>query len=353
MKEIYKYEVVQTTATKIYQVGNWRTFFENATYGYSKTLWLVDSKVRALVPFRELDSVIELEGGDSVKTFENLTEVIGKFAEQNLDRNGQIIAIGGGSISDLVGFAASVYLRGIAYSIVPSTLLSLIDAGIGGKNGINFKTYKNQLGTIYQPRNIYYITDLVNKLPPEEMADGFSEIIKYGLIMDKELFERLEATNLDTILSASEDFEEIINSCIIHKSNIVNKDPFEGDLRRILNFGHTVGHAIESIYGLSHGKSVALGMCFAAKMSELRSDNSLQIVDRLVSVLSHFHLPTKLEKFSAQVVFEKLIADKKRVKNEIHFVLLKEIGEAYVEKISLDEMMSYLKKAEEEKWISQ
>jgi len=326
--------------------------FLNSTRGYSKTVWVVDRKIKSFIPFSDAQIVIELDGGDESKSLNTWTWLINKFSEFQVDRNSYIVAIGGGSISDLVGYSASVYLRGIPYSIVPSTLLSLIDASLGGKNGINLNQQKNQVGTFYQPANIYCVPQLIKHLPTAEMADGFAEVIKYGLIIDRTLFDTLAATNLEKILSNSNVFQEIINSCIIHKSNIVEEDPFESGKRRILNFGHTIGHAIESVYGLSHGKSVSIGMCFAAKMSDEKSEETTSFLAQLVPVLKQFQLPTKLEKFSSDLVFEKIKADKKREDDFIHFVFLNKIGTALVEKISLNDLRTIMKKAEEEKWIS-
>ena len=352
MKEIHHYQVVQTTTTQILQLDSWEDFLTISSIIYSKTLWVVDKKIRHLVSFREIDLVLEIEGGETIKTLENWTWLIQKFAEYQLDRHSQVIAIGGGSISDLVGYAASVYLRGVSFSIVPSTLLSLIDAGIGGKNGINFQMLKNQVGTIYQPRQIYIFPELIRHLPQEEMSDGFAEIIKYGLILDEALFHRLAELDLDKFLVSHTLFEEIIHSCIIHKSRIVEEDPLEGDKRRILNFGHTIGHGIEACYGLSHGKSIALGMCIAAKMSDLRNKNSTSIFEKLPAIFAQYGLPHKLENFSADLVFDKIKSDKKRIDHHIQFVFLNKIGDARVEKISLEDMQSILKKAEQERWIS-
>ena len=351
MKEIHHYQVVQTTTTKILQLDGWEDFLAISTSTFSKTLWIIDAKIRSLVPFRELDLVLEMEGGENIKTLENWTWLVHKFAENQLDRHSQIIVIGGGSISDLVGYAASAYLRGISFSIIPSTLLSLIDAGIGGKNGINFQSLKNQVGTIYQPESIYIFPELIRHLPKEEMSDGFAEIIKYGLIMDEVLFHRLAELNLDKIIANHVLFDEIIHSCIIHKSRIVEEDPFERDKRRILNFGHTIGHGIEACYGLSHGKSVALGMCLAAKMSDLRNENSTSIFENLPYIFTGYGLPHRQENFSAELVFEKIKSDKKRIDDHINFVFLNKIGEARIEKISLDDLKKMLVKAEQEKWI--
>jgi len=183
------------------------------------------------------------------------------------------------------------------------------------------------------------------------MADGFAEIIKYGLIMDKPLFEKLETSDMAQMMGNIGDFNEIINSCIIHKSSIIMKDTYEVGLRRILNFGHTVGHAIEAIYGLSHGKAVALGMCFAVRLSERYYGFEGQISQKIEKVLAAFHLPSRLDSFSASALFEKIASDKKRENKHIHFVLLEEVGRARVEKLSMNHLKNLLEIAEKEKWM--
>lgn len=351
MKPISQYQVFRETTTNIAQVDSWTELSALVSEGYSKVIWVIDNKIRHLIPFSPSDHVIDINGGDEGKSLEVFYWLVSQFADQELDRKGHVVTIGGGSVSDLAGFAASVYLRGVSFSIVPSTLLSLIDASIGGKNGINFRQFKNQIGTIHQPKSIYYFPEILNQLPAEEMADGFAEIIKYGLILDAGLFQELLSQNLGAIMIDEASLHKIIYRCIIHKSSIVKEDPFEESKRRILNFGHTVGHAIESIYGLSHGKSVGLGMLFAAKMSENYYDINLGISSQIQKVLGLYKLPFGLESFSAMAIYEKVIADKKREGDTIFFILLKELGTASIEKISLEKLKEYLIKAEKEKWM--
>jgi 3-dehydroquinate synthase len=351
MKPISHYQVFRETTTNIAHVDSWTELSTAVSEGYSKVIWVIDCKIGHLIPFNPSDHVIGIKGGDEGKNLEIFYWLVGQFSDQELDRKGHVVTIGGGSVSDLAGFAASVYLRGVSFSIVPSTLLSLIDASIGGKNGINFRQFKNQIGTIHQPKAIYYFPEILNQLPAEEMADGFAEIIKYGLILDAGLFKELLSQNLGAIMIDEASLHKIIYRCIIHKSSIVKEDPFEESKRRILNFGHTVGHAIESIYGLSHGKSVGLGMLFAAKMSENYYDINLGISSQIQKVLGLYKLPTGLESFSAMAIYEKIKADKKREGDAIFFILLKELGKASIEKMSLDKLKEYLIKAEQEKWM--
>jgi 3-dehydroquinate synthetase len=351
MKAIQQYTVIRKSETLIAEAENWEEIIAFIRTKYVKVLWVIDKKVRPLIPLDSHDTILEIDGGDKSKSFAGFESLVKALADMELDRTGHIVAVGGGSISDLVGYVASVYLRGISFSIIPSTLLSLIDASMGGKNGINYVGKKNQLGTIYQPSTIIYIPELIAHLPIDELADGFAEIIKYGLILDQGLFAKLEESNLEKIIGNQVRFSEIINSCIIHKSNIIKEDPFEYDLRRILNYGHTIGHAIESIYGLSHGKAVGLGMYFSAKLSEIIYGSELQLAKKIRQILPAYHLPIRLEVFSANDIFEKIISDKKRENDNIHFVLLEKIGRAHVEKIPMDRLMEYLNIAEREKWM--
>lgn len=351
MKTIQEYTVIKKSETLILEASSWDEILVSIRNNYVKVLWVIDKKVRSLISLDSLDTIIEIDGGDQCKTLCGFEQLVRLLADMELDRTGHIVAVGGGSISDLVGYVASVYLRGISFSIVPSTFLSLIDASMGGKNGINYATKKNQLGTLHQPSSIYFLPALIAHLPIDEMADGFAESIKYGLILDQRLFEKLESNNLEKIIGNQKDFNEIINSCIIHKSNIVKEDPFEFDRRRILNYGHTIGHAIESIYGLSHGKSVGLGMYFAAKLSEMFYGLDLNLAEKIRQILPAYNLPIRLEVFSAQAIFQKIVSDKKRENKDMHFVMLEKIGRARIEKISLASLKEYLNTAEREKWM--
>lgn len=351
MKEINHYTVSSTSETRIFHCKNWEELMSHSTLNYSQTIWVLDSRLKVFLPMFEHIEHIEIDGGEEVKSVSQWLYLLERFADYQADRKTQVIAIGGGSVSDLVGFAAAVYARGVAFSIVPSTLLSLIDASIGGKTGINFLGKKNQIGVLKQPAAIYSLPSLLEHLPQENMADGFAEIIKYGLIIDATLLGTLSSTQLDEVCENKALLEEIINTCIIHKSRVVMKDPFEEGQRRILNFGHTIGHAIESLYGLSHGKAVAIGMYFAVKLSAYRNPALVPFVHQFSELLTKYNLPYKLKAFSSELLFEKIKADKKRENRSIHFVFLKSIGEAIVEVIPMSELKLYLDKAEQEKWM--
>lgn len=350
MIPIHNYTVSHERNTTIVQVENWREIVENVNIGYSKVLWVIDRNVHDR-PDLDHALVLEMDGGEETKSLRVLEWLITMFSNLDLDRNSHIVIIGGGSLSDLVGFAASIYLRGVQFSIVPSTLLSLIDASMGGKNGLNFSKKKNQIGTIFQPRNIFYLPSLIRQLPIEHITDAFAEIIKYALIMDESLFEKLSELNVAQVLSKPDLFNEIIHRCIMHKSMVIQQDPFENGKRRILNFGHTIGHAIESLHSLSHGKSVAMGMYFAAKLSEIHHNKPGAFSSRIKHLIHQFGLPTELNLFSVESLLEKIQSDKKRYNDKIYFVFLEKIGKAKVENISLQELKEYMQKSVEEKWM--
>jgi len=351
METIHSYSTNLQTETQILKSNNWQEVVNFFDAKFSSTVWLIDNNLSKNHEFQELKNTIFIAGGDKSKSISGVTLILEKLSEFKIDRNSILIAIGGGSISDLGGFVASVYLRGIKFAIIPSTLLSLIDASMGGKNGINFLEKKNQIGTIYQPYFIINYTPVFNSLSEVELSDGFAEIIKYGLILDKPLFAIIsEHTLVD--FSQNEGFrDQVVNSCIIQKSNTIEKDPFDSNYRRILNFGHTIGHALESIYAYSHGQAVSLGMIFAVKMSENYYPDLVGFSEKLKSILVQYGLPIKSKAFDKKLILEKLLFDKKRENDFIYFVLISEIGKSVIHPISISELENFLDLAEKEEWI--
>lgn len=351
MKEIHSYSTTLHSTTTIFNSENWEDIVLSLESKYSKICWIIDSKIKSRSEFNNLENKLELNSGELSKSLETYLLLQQFLAKKYIDRSSLIVAIGGGSISDLVGYVASTYLRGIDLAIIPTTLLSLIDASMGGKNGINFEGIKNQIGTIYQPKFIYNYTSFFDSLPETEIADGFAEIIKYGLIGNESLYQFISNYKLSDFKSNSDFRTEIIEQCMIQKSKIVEEDTFETGLRRILNFGHTLGHAIESFYGLSHGKSIALGSLFAVKLSEKINHLSPNIYINLQTLYQKYNLPIRLENFDTELLFQKLCHDKKVDSGEIHFVLLNKIGEAKAQKIELVKLKSWIEIAKNEAWI--
>lgn len=351
MVKIHSYQTKLVTQTDIFQLENWDEIVDKLQTNFSKIVWIIDEKLKSRTEFIGLENSLFIAAGEAAKTQDSYLSIIQYLAENKVDRKSIIVAIGGGSISDLVGYVASTYLRGIAFSIIPTTILSLIDASMGGKNGINFQAIKNQIGTIYQPRIIYYYNPFFDSLSEEEISDGFAEIIKYGLIGDEEFYAFIASHSFEDFKSNHEFRTQIIETCIKQKSKIVEEDTFESGKRRILNFGHTVGHAIESLYGLSHGKSVVLGMLFAVKLSEKINGLSTAVFFDILKTFKKYNLPTQVKNFEIEDIYKKLIQDKKKESDFVHFVLLNEIGDAEVVKINLAEIKSWLEISKKERWI--
>jgi 3-dehydroquinate synthase len=267
-----------------------------------------------------------------------------KLLELELDRSGFIVGIGGGVVCDITGFAASTYMRGLPFGFVSSTLLAQVDAGVGGKNGVNFHGYKNIIGVFNQPSFVICDLEMLNTLSRKDILCGFAEVVKHAAIGDKALFRFLEenvarALNLDRQV-----MERLVYDSIIVKSAVVEKDEKEKGERRKLNFGHTLGHALEKTIGIPHGEAVSIGMVAAANLSVRKKLLSREDAHRLKRLLKKINLPTEI---TANADRKKLLAamakDKKRQGQGIHFVLLKGIGEAVVEEIPLSQLMEVMK----------
>jgi 3-dehydroquinate synthase len=237
---------------------------------------------------------------------------------------------------------ASVYLRGIDYGFVPATLLSQVDAAIGGKNGINFSLYKNMIGIIRQPRFLLFDHELLQTLPPAEWYNGFAEIIKYACICDASLFEFLEVHAGKALAFDRETISYLVKRSAQIKSEIVQADEFEQGQRRLLNFGHTIGHAVEKLERVPHGQAVAKGMAAAAELSRLTAGLPGEEKQRIVHLIERYHLPSGIHS-EADAIARYFRMDKKRENSNIHFILLKRIGEAFVKPIALDELAEMLK----------
>lgn len=295
-----------------------------------ESIIITDSNVARLYgdSFKSYKAVIEIPAGEEYKTFDTIQYILMQLLQTEAHRKTTIIGIGGGMVTDIAGFAASIYMRGIPFGFVPTTLLGMVDASIGGKNGINFMLQKNFAGTISQPEFILFDTSFLNTLPDEEWSNGFAEIIKYACLFDRELFETLKENNLEYYKSNPEELNNVIEKCIAFKNKIVQKDEHEHGTRKLLNFGHTAGHAIETIKEISHGRAVALGMLIACKLSEQYGLNT-SIYSQVKELLHQYDLPDSVQG-DASSIMKVLSMDKKRNNDTISFVLLKDIGEAYI-----------------------
>jgi len=272
------------------------------------------------------------DAGESTKSLESLGRAWDFLAAQKLDRSGVVIAIGGGVIGDLAGFVAASWLRGVEFYQVPTTLLAMVDSSVGGKTGINIAAGKNLVGAFHQPRGVFIATGLLRTLPPREFAAGMAEVIKYGLLGDAALFERLEKSPL-TVNSA--DLPQVIKRCCAIKAQIVQADERETAKeggRALLNLGHTFGHAIEQVSGYGvylHGEAVAIGLAAAARLSEKLGHISSADVARIDAVLKAHQLPVRLrEPLRVEDLMAAAARDKKVRAGLPRFVIMESLGTA-------------------------
>lgn len=278
-------------------------------------------------------NLIEFPAGESSKNINTVLDIVGKLLELGADRSTMLIALGGGVVGDMVGFIASIYMRGIPYIQIPTTLIGQVDSSIGGKTAIDLPYGKNLLGTFYQPCAVFADLIFMETLPQKEFNNGLAEIIKYGIIDDEKMFRLLEE-NMDAVKSRDSDLLlKLVENCCRVKKSIVEIDEKEQGLRRLLNFGHTLGHAIEAVskYTISHGEGVALGMIAAARISEKMHYLDPAQLKRIVEIIFRAGLPGKIpHDFSAAGIISRLAMDKKKKDDIIHFVLLKKIGMPFV-----------------------
>ena len=284
-------------------------------------------------------NTIVLKPGEKYKVQETADAVISQLLDAGADRSAMLVGVGGGVITDITGYVASVYMRGIRCGFVPTTLLAMVDASVGGKNGVNAGHYKNMVGTIRQPEFILHDESFLKTLPESEWKNGFAEIIKHGAIKDAAIFRELEETNLTSIRRKKQQLQKLIQRNVNLKSRLVISDQFERGERKLLNFGHTLGHALENHYKLSHGEAISIGMCFAALLSNQYT--RFRNADRLLSLLEKFELPCYL-RFDKDKVFEAMSRDKKKAVDGIDFILLERIGKAVIKKIPLTELYAAL-----------
>ncbi len=273
------------------------------------------------------------EGAKSLVVYEQICRLL---LAQNFSRADCIIALGGGVVGDLAGFVAATYMRGVDFINIPTTTLAQIDSSIGGKVAVNLEGYKNVLGAFYQPAVVLIDPSLLATLPPRHYVNGLAEAIKAGLIYDEELFGLLETGDVQR------DIKEIIYRALRVKKAVVEQDEKERGLRMILNFGHTIGHGVESVYGLQgllHGEAVAIGMALMLEPGPLRQ--------RLIGLCEKLGLPHQAA-FDAEAVFGAIHKDKKAAGEQITVVTVPHCGQAELRKIDLGDLLPRLKKAAEE-----
>lgn len=280
-------------------------------------------------------NTIALQPGEEYKVQATVDSVIEQLIEFGADRTTWLIGIGGGVVTDITGYVAAVYMRGIRCGFLPTSVLAMVDAAIGGKNGIDVDMYKNLVGTIRQPQFLLYDYSFLRSLPKMEWVNGFAEIIKHSCIKDLRMFKELEQHKPGFFQKDKTALAKLIRRNAEIKSGVVQQDEFEKGERRLLNFGHTLGHAIENMYELSHGQAISIGMTAACSISEKLTGFTES--NRVIKVLDQYGLPT-LAKFDKQKAFDVLKMDKKREKKAMNYVLLDKIGKGVVQSIPMDQL---------------
>lgn len=282
--------------------------------------------------FRAWHTIV-LKPGEKYKVQQTADAVISQLIGYGCDRNYTLVGVGGGVITDLTGYVGSVYMRGIRFGFVPTTLLCLVDASIGGKNGIDAGPYKNLVGTINQPAFILQDISFLGSLPEEEFSNGFSEIIKHAVVKDASMFRKLEDHNASYYRKNKNGLADLVKKNALLKFKVCREDEFEKGERKLLNFGHTLGHAIENQYKLSHGHAISVGMSFAAKLSsEIIHFNE---EGRIINLLEKYGLPFYFN-YDKDKVIDVLKMDKKKEKQNIHFILVEKIGKGKIQPVSIN-----------------
>jgi len=286
--------------------------------------------------------VITIGTGEKIKTLATVEYILREMIKVGCDRSSFLLAVGGGIVCDIAGFVASVFLRGIRFGFVSTSLLSQVDASVGGKNGVNLNAFKNMVGVFCQPQFVLCDIDMLSTLPAKEISNGLAEIVKHGLINDRPLLEFVE-NNRDKALSLDREtvFRMVADSVAI-KSCVVQADEREAGERRKLNFGHTIGHAFEKLNPSGHGRAVAAGMVVAAQFSQQKGYINQVDVDRIKDLLLGLGLPVAFD-FPPEQIIDAASRDKKKQGNNLFFVFLEQIGQARVENISYHDLNSFIR----------
>jgi 3-dehydroquinate synthase len=278
-----------------------------------------------------------IKAGEESKSHASLLGIYDELARNQISREDAVIALGGGVVGDLAGFAAATFKRGVHFIQVPTTLLAQVDSSVGGKVGINLKSGKNMVGSFYQPSVVLMDMDSLRTLDKRQFAAGMAEIIKYAFIADRKLYEML--------LSDNRDLTDIIRICCSIKAAYVHEDPFDKGVRMQLNFGHTIGHAIETVAGYGtflHGEAIAIGMVLAARIGERVGISAAGLEKAARDMLIKYGLPVEIENELLDGALSILLQDKKAAGNRIHFILIDNIGHAVIHDFTCPELRELL-----------
>lgn len=278
-----------------------------------------------------------IPAGESSKCGNIYLELLDFLAANRVSRSDCLVALGGGVVGDLTGFAAATYLRGVSYIQVSTTLLAAVDSSVGGKTAIDLPSGKNLVGAFYQPRLVLCDTDTLNTLPADIFRDGCAEVIKYGILYDTSLFSHLEHSGV------SFDREQVITRCVELKRDVVAQDEFDTGCRMKLNLGHTVGHGVEACsgYKISHGTAVAIGTGIVSRAAVKNGICGEADGKRIIDLLTQFGLPAKTD-FSAQELYECALTDKKRSGSQVNLILPRQIGDCIIQPTKVEELKAFI-----------
>ncbi len=277
-----------------------------------------------------------IPAGEEHKNLATVAGIYTDLCEAGLTRSDLLIALGGGVVGDITGFAAATYLRGIHVCQIPTTLLSQVDSSVGGKCGVDLPQGKNLVGAFYQPELVIIDTDILSSLPDRIFCDGMAEVIKYGCIANPDILDLISAPDFHA------NMERIVYECVRIKRDVVQEDEHDNGLRMILNFGHTIGHAAEKLgnyLDLSHGQAVAIGMNAAARLNVLLGGKD--VTDSIRAICAAHQLPTELP-YDRDAIYHALLSDKKMRSNTMNFILVNELGKAEIRKLSRDELQQLI-----------
>ncbi len=339
-------KIVEINTSNPYDVLIGQNILKNAgalvkeKVGFSRICIITDDTVDSFYGNKTVESFekagfevekIVIPHGEQSKSCEILFNIVNTLAKMRFTRSDMLVALGGGVVGDLTGFCAATYMRGIRFIQIPTTLLAAVDSSVGGKTAVDLPAGKNLFGAFWQPSLVICDTDTLDTLTDETYADGTAEIIKYGMIYDRDLFDKVKSGKWDRV--------EVISRCVEIKRDVVNEDEFEKGLRQILNYGHTFGHGVEALsdFTITHGSCVAIGMCMVTRALVKKDEINASVYKELEKSLKANKLPVSCT-FDAESIFQMVTADKKRSGNTINLIVVKEIGKYEIQKVELDKI---------------
>ena len=332
--------IVGSETTRVFY-GELKDFDRLSHYG--DALWVVDENTRQFLPsFAE--HVVELPSGEVNKTWQSIEKILDAALDLTFGRDSTIVALGGGVICDMVGFAASIYMRGCGLVLIPSTLLAMNDASLGGKTGIDYRKYKNMLGAFYPAEEIYIFSDILMSLSPRDYRSGLAEVIKHAFLGDRELLASLR-TERESLLRRDRDIlKRIIPVSLNIKGSIVQQDAKEHGLRAHLNLGHTFGHALETVTGFSvtHGEAVAWGINKAKEAGMALGETDAAYAGEVKALLLDYGYTLSYENYHRDELIETMSMDKKKRGGVLRFVLQRNIGDTFLREIPREILMDIL-----------